>query len=196
MKNKNFHFATICLSIFCLSANFSTAQNTPTDTLPPNPNLAAFFQKINADIWLPFSESYAENSVEKYAALHSADFIRVSGGANSSISNLENYIAQSRVHFGNNQTEGRKIRIEFRFLERIANDSTASERGIYHYISEDKVGKIWDGYGKFHVIERIENGQWKILVDYDSDENKTIGQDDWDAAFGLEYWGILPKSRG
>ncbi|MEK7256224.1 MAG: hypothetical protein AAB316_15840, partial [Bacteroidota bacterium] len=131
---------------------------------------------------------------EKYNSLHSPDFIRGNGGKRPSISNLETYAARNREGMKRGKDGGFKTTIAFRFTERIADAERASERGIYHYVSDN--GKDhFEGYGKFHVIERRENGKWKILVDYDSNEGATIGKDDWDAAFAPDDWNVLNPQR-
>lgn len=150
---------------------------------------------INRDIWIPFSEAYANGDADKYISLHSRDFIRASGGANGGIFNLEKYAENSRAGFKRGKEAGFKTQIHFTFLERIASEEFASERGFYHYHSDNGKGESYDGYGKFHVVERFENGRWKILFDYDSNENGTIGKADFDAGFVLDDWSIITKPR-
>ena len=41
-------------------------------------------------------------------------------------------------------------------------------------------------YGKFHVFLRKENGVWKILTDYDSDEGGKVGEADYKAAAAVD----------
>lgn len=54
-----------------------------------------------------------------------------------------------------------------------------------HSINEGKaIEKTY--YGKFHVILIKEQDSWKILMDYDSNENKTIGEADYQAAFAID----------
>mgnify|MGYP001432966121 CR=1 FL=1 len=42
-------------------------------------------------------------------------------------------------------------------------------------------------------VERFEKGRWKILFDYDSNENGTIDKADFDAGFAMDDWSILIK---
>lgn len=150
-------------------------------------------ESINRDIWIPFSEAYSSADADKYISLHSPDFIRASGGARGAIFDLKKYAENSRAGFQRGKEQGFKTQIRFAFIERIVGAEFGSERGIYHYHSDNGKGESYDGYGKFHVVERLENGRWKILFDYDSNENGTIGKDDFDAAFSQDDWSVLTQ---
>ncbi|MBK6995105.1 MAG: nuclear transport factor 2 family protein [Lewinellaceae bacterium] len=167
---------------------FSAAQTTPDSTI-------ARLEAINRDIWIPFSEAYAAANAEQYIGLHSPDFIRASGGIPGNIFDLEKYAENSRAGFQRGKERGFKTQIRFTFIERIVSAKFASERGIYHYHSDNGKGESYDAYGKFHVVERFENGRWKILFDYDSNENGTIDKGDFDAGFALDNWSILSEKR-
>jgi len=167
---------------------FSAAQTTPDSTI-------ARLEAINRDIWIPFSEAYAAANAEQYIGLHSPDFIRASGGIPGNIFDLEKYAENSRAGFQRGKERGFKTQIRFTFIERIVSAEFASERGIYHYHSDNGKGESYDGYGKFHVVERFEKGRWKILFDYDSNENGTIDKADFDAGFALDDWSILIQKK-
>lgn len=140
---------------------------------------------INRDIWTPFSEAYASNDAAKYISLHSKEFVRANGGSKSSL-DLAGYAAQSERSFAWALDNGSRTSIEFRFFERFASATTASERGYFKYTSYPKEGAPWIGYGKFHVFLRKENGVWKILTDYDSDEGGKVGEADYKAAAAVD----------
>ncbi|MBC7775764.1 MAG: hypothetical protein H7246_10030, partial [Phycisphaerae bacterium] len=123
------------------------------------------------------------------------DFIRASGGVPGEIFNLKKYAEKSRAGFQRGKERGFKTQIRFAFIERIASAEFASERGIFHYHSYNGKGETYNGYGKFHVVERLEQGHWKILFDYDSNENGTIDKADFDAGFSLNDWSVLIKPR-
>jgi hypothetical protein len=140
---------------------------------------------INRDIWTPFSEAYASNDAAKYLALHSKEFIRANGNSKSS-QDLAGYSASVERSFAWTAEDGGRSTIEFRFFERIATASTASERGIYKYTYHPKNGSPNEGYGQFHVVLRKENGVWKILTDYDSNEGGKIGAAEYQAALAVD----------
>jgi ketosteroid isomerase-like protein len=145
-----------------------------------------YLKEINRDIWLPFIEAYGTLNVEKYKSLQSEDFIRAEGNGKR-LPTFKDYFEGAGVWFSDMKKEGRKLEIAFRFTERFANDKVASERGIYQLKSFDNNGKEeWKGYGKFHVFMRKSEGKWKIVVDYDSDEGKTINEQSYLAAFAMD----------
>lgn len=171
MKNK----ILLTITLICVSF-FAQAQNT---------DKKALWDAINRDIWKPFSEGYRTSQPEKYIALHSKDFIR-GEGSNKQVKNLTQYAESVRQMFDNVVKDKAKLELNFRFLERIASEQSASERGIYEFIYTNIKGEKQTFYGKFHVFLRKENGVWKILVDYDSNENNTINAQSFQKGFGLE----------
>ena len=156
----------------------------------PADSTIARLEAINRDIWTPFSQAYASADAEQCNRLHSPDFIRASGDG---IFDLNTYAQQNKTHFQRSKDKGTRISIRFAFTERLVERRFASERGIYHYRSDNGNGQVYEGYGKFHVVERLENGRWKILFDYDSDESGSIDKADFDLAYAPDDWTVLSK---
>ncbi len=157
--------------LFC--ANNLSAQETASKK---------WFLEVNNDIWLPFIESWATNDVEKYNGLHTKDLIR---GGEKEVQGFESYAEHNRRNFEQRKANKAKVTIDFRLLERANNGELGSERGIYETTYINQKGEVFKGYGKFHVFLRKVEGVWKITVDYDSDENKTITQDSFKAASAI-----------
>lgn len=140
---------------------------------------------INRDVWQPFVTAYAAGNAEQYMALHTADFIRATIDETK---DLATYRADSQRHFEYNSQNNSRCEIAFSFFERTTGATSASERGIYRYTLIASDGARTPYYGRFHVIHRLENGRWKIAVDYDSDEDGTIGQDDFEAGLPMDVF--------
>lgn len=138
--------------------------------------------EINKDIWIPFAEAYASGEAEKYLTLHSPHFIRASENGRLA-TDLNGYSKNVWRSFNRNEAKGGKTTIEFRFTERFASEDAASEKGIYRYTFLSKSDETITGYGKFHVVSRKEDGTWKILMDYDTNENGTVGATEFEAAY-------------
>ncbi len=155
--------------------------NIPDDTY----NTQRLLQ-INTDIWLPFSAAYATNNADQYLALHAPDFIRSSGGKYSSMKTLAEYGQSVRLGFEKRRDQSQKVEISFTFFERITGEVTASERGIYRFTAFSKNGEKEHFFGKFHVFHRKINGTWKIAVDYDSDEEHSIGEDEYSSGWPID----------
>ena len=139
--------------------------------------------EVNNDLWLPFIESWATNDAEKYNGLHTQDLIR---GGEKYIQGFQGYAKQNKANFERRKTQKNKVTIDFRLLERANNGEIGSERGIYEVTYINAKGETFKSYGKFHVFLRKIEGVWKIAVDYDSDENKTINEDSFKAAFAID----------
>ena len=73
---------------------------------------------------------------------------------------------------GNESTKrsNQKRTLELRFIQRIAENDKAFEVGYYKFTGIQADGKTRNGYGKFHVLLRRENGIWKIVMDADASE--------------------------
>ncbi|TAE13003.1 MAG: hypothetical protein EAZ95_11745 [Bacteroidetes bacterium] len=144
-----------------------------------------WLKEINQDVWTPFAEAYQELNVKKYKALHRQDLIRATG-AGKQIKDLPTYSAEVGKWFAELKTQKSQVSIKFRFLERICNGKTASERGIYELMIANEADKEQRYYGKFHVFLRKEKKKWKIAIDYDSNEGDTISADDFQKALGID----------
>lgn len=170
----------LILSIFSYALLAQNGQ-FPKIHIPQDSANLLRLKEINRDIWIPFAEAYVTGDADKYISLHTEDFIRATGGDWSGIKNLEEYRTSSRRQFSRDKESGSKSEIAFTFFERVAGPTAASERGFYKFTAIDKDGKRSDFYGKFHVFLRKINGTWKIAVDYDSDEDGSIGKADFEA---------------
>jgi ketosteroid isomerase-like protein len=135
-------------------------------------------------VWEKFYMAYDSLDYKLMADIHSKDLIRISGGTR--ISDYNNYINNLKTSFETAKVNKVENNISLRFFERINNDSIASERGIYKLIRKDREGDSQTYYGQFHVLLKKENEQWKIILDYDSNEGKSIGQGDFEAAHGIK----------
>lgn len=164
------------------------AKLLPKVHIPQGEENITRLKEINRDIWTPFSEAYAANDVDKYISLHLPDFVRANGGDDPKVRDIDAYRASIERGFKWNLENNRGVEISFTFFERATSDKAASERGIYRYTSTQANGDTQNFYGKFHVIHRKVDGKWKIAVDYDSDEDGTIGEEDFKAGLPPERY--------
>ena len=140
------------------------------------------FEAIDTQIWEPFTKAFETSDYNLFGSLHSEELVRVNGNGKR-IQNKESYISGYKTRWRNN-TQNQTI--SFRFLERIVNDQSASERGIYKLTLNPGTNQEQSYYGKFHVILKTENNLWKILVDYDSTENNSITEMSYNNAFEMK----------
>lgn len=146
--------------------------------------------KINHDMYENFSEAFTTLNYDLFASIHSKEMIRVSGGYGGEIKDVKTYLEGYKKRWST--TTQKPAPIDFRLLERVTSDSLVSDRGIYRVTYKNDTGETKYSYGKFHVILKLEGSDWKIIMDYDSDENKTIDKQSFDNAFPLseykKYW--------
>lgn len=135
-------------------------------------------------VWAKFYEAFETLDHTLMADIHAKDLVRVSGGKR--ILNYDSYIKGYESSFKNSKETGQTSNISLRFFERINNNSTASERGIYKLVRNKGTEKEQAYYGQFHVIFKKIDGKWKITMDYDSSEGKTIGEDDYKKAYAID----------
>ena len=134
-------------------------------------------------IWEKFYQAFDSLDYKPMAEIHSKELVRVAGGKR--ISDYETYINNYKTRFKEAKNNGISNKISLRFSERINNDSIASEKGIYKLIRIDGQGNKKAYYGQFLVIFKKENGMWRILVDYDSNENNAIGEKEYAKAHAI-----------
>lgn len=151
---------------------------------PPDP-LPGRLAELNRDVWIPFATAYATNDAEAFLKLHTKDLIRVSAQGKS-VQDLAGYAEGVRKGFEKRRADGSKAEIAFRFLERIASEEAASERGIFRLTVTSGKGEVRRFHGKFHVFARKVDGVWRLAVDYDSNEGGTIGEKAFESADSME----------
>ncbi len=139
-------------------------------------------KEINNQIWANFTKAFETSDHNLFGTLHAEDFIRVSGNSKS-IKGKTSYINGYQKNWEHKKN---KETISFRFLERICNDTKASERGIFRFTRNPDTPDARSFYGKFHVIHIKTQDKWHILVDYDSSENESINSDSYNNAFAID----------
>ncbi|WP_438424422.1 hypothetical protein [Aquimarina macrocephali] len=149
----------------------------------------AIHEKINADMYGNFSKAFETLDYNLFASIHSKEMIRISGNGGK----IEKAIVYLKGYQKRWSVASRKpAPIDFRLFERIYSNSLVSDRGIYRVAYIDDNNQTKHSYGQFHVVLKMEDGDWKIWIDYDSNENKSINKDSYDTAFSIseykKYW--------
>ena len=137
--------------------------------------------ELDRDIWQPFVDAYAARDTAAFATLHALDLIRVEA-TNAWSGGLDRYLDRVGAFFDDMTAKGGRISIAFRFVERVAAERMASERGVYRIVMSlpDEGEKVF--YGRFHTFARKVDDRWQIAVDYDTTENGTVGEADFERA--------------
>lgn len=130
---------------------------------------------INKQVWSHFYTAFSELNYEDMAKIHSKDLWRVTGNSKR-IRDYDDYISNYEKNFQRTKDAGMTNHIALRFFERIVTGDRASERGVYELTVNKGKNSEQRYYGQFHVLHQKENGVWKILMDYDSNEGNTINE--------------------
>jgi uncharacterized protein (TIGR02246 family) len=129
--------------------------------------------ELNRDIWRPFRRTYRTRDLEGFLALYDPELIRA-GGPTKEVYGFDRFAADMAGWFTHVAERGDSLDIEFRFTERIAAGRLASERG-YTRITVTGAGagdRVL--HGRFHVFARKDDGRWRIVADYDTDDDGEI----------------------
>lgn len=175
-------FTRALAAIILLVPILALAQRPPAAPKPANP---AILKAIDADVWVPYSKAFAEGKVNDYIALHSKSLLRVMGDLKF-VDPYDGFTKNMQEMFANLAKQNVKVTIQFRFTERIANQDTASERGIYEFVMTDPKGKVTKNYSRFHNFLKKEGGKWKIVMDYDNGEKGAVTEATYKAAFARD----------
>lgn len=153
---------TLCL---CALSLFARAQSSPEQ------------EAINKDVWYNFMQAYQDLDAGLFNQIHTDDVIRVS------VDRGEMYIGQEykdRNLEMFNRWNGERVRqkIEFSFFSRVQKGEWAHETGIFK-LTRYRGFQSKSYYGKFNVTLKKAQGTWKIYLDSDTNENGSIGEDDF-----------------
>ena len=142
-------------------------------------------------VWEQFYHAFETLDHQPMADIHSKSLVRIAGGRN--IIDYAIYINNYKSSFKASKDANSTNNISLRFFERISNDSVASERGVYKLVRNKGKSDEQTYYGQFHVIMKKENGAWKITMDYDSSESNSIGENEYNKAYGISEFDAFIK---
>ena len=162
--------SSLLISLFFVLVNICNSQNKDC------------YEEINNQVWNKFTKAFETLDVNLFESIHSDSLIRVSGNSKK-IRDKNLYLEGYKKQWSDNSINQT---ISFRFLERICNNNTASERGIYKLARNPNTKDEKSYYGKFHVYLKKESNLWKILIDYDSTENNTIKESSYNNAYAID----------
>ncbi len=127
--------------------------------------------------WDEVSRTVRTGDFEGYSATCHKEGVLVSGSAKTSVS-LNDALEAWKPGFVDTKAGKIKANVAFRFSQRIGNESTAHETGIFHYTSIDSNGTGSDSYVHFEALLVKQEASWKILMEYQKTEATKA---EWDA---------------
>ena len=130
--------------------------------------------------WKALSKTVKDGDYEGYGALYHSDAVVVfAGGANKTSVPISTALANWKQGFQDTKDGKQKDNVEFRFSQRIGNDETAHETGIFHFTSVDENGRTRaDSYTHFEMLFVKKGGKWLSIMEY---QKSPATKAEWDA---------------
>lgn len=158
------------LRIACGLALLVTGSLTASDCVA-----AQTLSELNA-FWTESERTAAEGDAVGAAALYHEDAVLVSMSRNRSLP-----IATAMVgwveEYNNTRSGKTSSVVSFRFSQRLNDETTAHETGIFNYRFVSETGEVSDRYIHFQALLIKEDG-WKMMMEYQLTE-ATL--DEWQA---------------
>jgi len=126
--------------------------------------------------WAEVSRSVREGDFEGYRATTHAEGVLVSGIRQTS-QPLAKALERWHQDFVDTKSGKVKGQVEFRFSQRLGDDTTAHETGIFHYTSIAADGQVKHDYMHFEVL-LVKRDTWKTLMEY---QKSKATREEWDA---------------
>lgn len=143
-------------------------------------------KEINEQVWQPFMTAYKTLDADLYNSIHSPDVLRATRGG---LRMGEEYRNSNSARFARQKAQGDQQEISFSFEHRLSKGDTAYEVGYYKlkYISNEGTPQYY--YGRFHVVLKKINGEWKIAQDWDTNNivGHEVGETDFAKGKLLEF---------
>jgi ketosteroid isomerase-like protein len=127
--------------------------------------------------WAEVSRTVAEGDFEAYKATYHPDAILVSGLSNSSHL-ISKAFANWEQGFLDTRSGKMAASVEFRFTQRLNDDDTAHETGLFKYVATPADGEPDVSYNRFEAL-LINQGGWKTIMEF---QRSSATQAEWDAA--------------
>ena len=130
--------------------------------------------------WMELARTVQEGDFEGYGATYHEDAVVVfATGENKTSVALSEALAGWKEGFMKTKEGIQKDAVQFRFSQRIGNETTAFETGIFRFTSKDAVGKLLGEYTiHFEMLLIKRDGKWYGLMEY---QKGTATEEEWDA---------------
>lgn len=171
---KCFLFIALIISIQCISAK----NNFPVSTTEINKDSLRIAELDT--YWKALSKTVRDGNFQGYSNGYHPDAVVIfATGKNKSSVPLAKALAGWKQGFDDTKQGKIKANVEFRFSQRIGDDTTAHETGIFNYWTSDK-----DGSNKqqflihFEMLLVKKDGKWLGVMEYQQQE---ATQEEWKA---------------
>ena len=160
---------------FCLFSFLFTLQ-----TLAQTPADQQRIAEIDKTYWAEISRTVKEGDFEgSKATCHENAVLVTTSGKNKQSYPMTAALSRWKQGFLDTKQGKQKDNVSFRFSQRIGDETTAHEIGIFYFTSHDATGKLLsEGYTHLEALLVKQNGQWQILMEY---QKAKATKAEWDA---------------
>jgi enamine deaminase RidA (YjgF/YER057c/UK114 family) len=136
--------------------------------------------EIDKTYWNPISRTVKEGDFEGYkATCHENGVLITTTGKSKRSESMTVALARWKQGFLDTKQGKRMDNVEFRFSQRIGDETTAHETGIYHFTSHDSAGKLLsESFTHFESVVVKRGDKWLCLTEY---QKSAATKEAWDA---------------
>ncbi len=130
--------------------------------------------------WKELSRTVREGDFEGYAAAYHEDAVVIfATGKNKTSMSITKALANWKQGFDDTKSGKNKSDVTFRFSQRIGDETTAHETGIFKYWSSDSNGENQQqAYVHFEMLFVKKDGNWLGVMEY---QKSQATKEEWDA---------------
>jgi hypothetical protein len=156
----------------CLIALDATSQSNP-------PSDSIRIAELNK-YWAEVSRTVRDGDFEGYKATYHKDAVCVfTTGKNKRSASIDAQLKLWKKDFVDTKSGKTKNNVEFRFIQRVGDSTSAHETGIFYFTSVDKDGNVLATGGvHFESLLVKRKGAWLALMEY---QKTRATQEEWDA---------------
>lgn len=136
--------------------------------------------QIDRTYWSVISVTVKEGDFEGYSATcHENAVLVTTAGKNKLSYPMTTALARWKQGFLNTKQGKQMDNVQFRFSQRIGDETTAHETGIFYFTSHDSTGKlIAEGYTHLEALLVKQGDKWVCLMEY---QKAKATPEEWDA---------------
>ena len=129
--------------------------------------------------WAALARTVHEGDFEGYkASCHEKSVVVFTSGKNKVSHPMSTALEGWEPGFDKTKAGEQQDNVEFRFSQRIGDETTAHETGVFHFTSADSEGNvIVDQYIHFEALLIKEEGVWQTLMEY---QKAVATQEEWE----------------
>jgi D-alanyl-D-alanine-carboxypeptidase/D-alanyl-D-alanine-endopeptidase len=152
----------------------------PTKAMSQSATDLARIAEIDRTYWSEISRTVKEGDFEGYkATCHENAVLVTTSGKNKLSYPMTAALARWKQGFMDTKQGKQLDKVQFRFSQRIGDETTAHETGIFYFTSHDGTGKlISESYTHLEALLVKQGDKWLCLMEY---QKSKATRDEWDA---------------